>query len=430
MLHFDALVYVNCIIESVVLLLLWTLLIRNEFPKSRYVIMFLCLGTVSALIASFETTLLLLNIVLLFVCGFCCFRKVGLFNATLYTLFSFLSLLYLQATLMWFFPKQFIESKIGNFAINSAVLAVVLLLSVLSKKYRWAEIYAQERGTVWLFLLLLCVPEILFMQIIVVVLADPNYLFMLSLTMLQLCYILALILAFLLHFRKQEKRRIGNIQNAIGTLNLYLEDSKKQIHDFNKHIHYLHSVIATQSTQPELKEAVDDYCRDILSLSEQEEIMLQLDDPVFRALIYRRQLQARAAGIPLILIASTVLPAFPLKEYQLVTVFDNLLDNAFECVEALPDEKWIKVSLQTVPLNTGKTRHILCVQNPFGETRLSSILGRKYCSTKGPEHQGLGLHNVAQTVSASGGEFLLNPDNSIFTAKIVYDLDDTPATPD
>ena len=422
MFNFDGMTYINCIIESIVLLLLWTMLIRDEFAFKRYVIMFLSLCTVSIVVASIEVTQLYINVLLLFVCGFCCFRKMGVYNAVLYTLFSFLSLLYLQAILMWVFPKSFVESQIGHLAINGAVLVVVILLALLSKRFRWSEIYYNNRGTVWLFLALLCVPGITIMQIVVSVLVAPDYLLIFSLLMLQLCYIMALFLAFSLHARKQTRRQIQNTQDTINTLNLYLEDSKRRVHDFNKHIHFLHSIVTTQSSQPELKKIVDEYCQDMLSISEQEEIMLQLEDPIFRALLYRREMQAKTLGITFILDASIVLPMFPLRDYQLVTIFDNLLDNAFECVENLPGEKWIKVSLQAISLDSGKTRHILCVQNPYAEIDFSAITCQKYYTSKGGDHQGVGLQNVARIMSTSGGTLLLNHDDKIFTAKIVYEL--------
>ena len=88
----------------------------------------------------------------------------------------------------------------------------------------------------------------------------------------------------------------------------------------------------------------------------------------------------------------------------------------------MPNEKWIKVSLQTISLDSEKTRHILCVQNPYEEIDFSAITCQKYYTSKGGNHQGVGLQNVAQIMSASGGKLLLNHDNKIFTAKIVYEL--------
>lgn len=419
--HFDAITYVNCVMESVVLLLFWTMLLKGKFAFYRYGIMFLCLCGASVVVTSIENSVLPINFILLFICGYLCFSQIGLHNAFLHTAFSFLSLVYIQATVMWLFPRNFMLSKTGNLAINGAVLIIVLLLTWLSKKFFWAEGYEKNKGAVWLFLVLLCVPSIAIMQIVVTVLEKQNYLFLFSLLMLQLCYMLALLLMFLLYRRKQERRQIANIKETIETLNLYMEDSKRRVHDFNKHILFLHSIVSTQSTQPELKAQVDTYCQDILNISEQEEIMLQLDDPTFRALLCRRAIQAKSSGIPFLLNASTVLPSFPLRDYQLVTVFDNLLDNAFECLEGLSSEKWIKVSLQVVLLENGYSRHILCVQNPFEKLDFSSIISQKNYTSKGGPHEGVGLQNVAKLVSASGGKFILNNDNHIFTAKVVYE---------
>lgn len=419
--RFDVITYINCIIESVVLMLFWTMLLKGKFAFYRYGIMFLCLCGASVLVTSVENSVLFINFGLLFICGYLCFSQTGMYNAFLYTVFSFLSLVYLQAILMWLFPKNFIVSKTGNLAINGAVLLTVLFLTWLSKRFCWAEVYEKNKGTVWLFLILLCVPSIAIMQIVVTVLEKQNYLLIFSLLTLQLCYMLALLLMFLLYRRKQERRQIANIKQTIETLNLYMEDSKRRVHDFNKHILFLHSIVSTQSTQPELKAQVDTYCQDLLSISEQEEIMLQLDDPTLRALLYRRAIQAKSSDIPFLLNASAVLPSFPLRDYQLVTIFDNLLDNAFECLGELSCEKWINVSLQVVPLENGYSRHIFCVQNPFEELDFSSIVSQNNYTSKGETHQGIGLQNVAKLVSASGGKFILNNDDHIFTAKIVYE---------
>lgn len=142
--------------------------------------------------------------------------------------------------------------------------------------------------------------------------------------------------------------------------------------------------MATQSTQPELREATDAYCREVLALGGQEEILLQLDDPTFRALLYRRKIQAKKHGVELRLDASTVLPVFPLKNYQLVTVFDNLMDNAFECVLTQPVEQYVRVELDTQPLANGRILHRLVVENPYAE---AAPVQRDRYTTKGGHHQ-------------------------------------------
>ena len=150
-------------------------------------------------------------------------------------------------------------------------------------------------------------------------------------------------------------------------------------------------------------------------------MLLHLDDPVLRALLYGRETEAKNKNIAFYLDANTaVLPNFPLESYQIVEVFDNLLDNAFECTETLSDQRWIRVSLTCQKLQSGRFENIFCVQNPYETLDINAITSKRNFTSKGCGHKGIGLKTVERIVSGTGGQFIIASDNNIFAAKIVY----------
>lgn len=93
------------------------------------------------------------------------------------------------------------------------------------------------------------------------------------------------------------------------------------------------------------------------------------------------------------------------------------------CVAELSENsRWVRVTLTTTPQKDGSYLHMFCIENPCTSVNLSEITGgRTYTSKKG-KHQGVGLRCVSQTVKDTGGNLIINVQNSVFTAKVVYEV--------
>ena len=170
-----------------------------------------------------------------------------------------------------------------------------------------------------------------------------------------------------------------------------------------------------------LKEEVETYCSELFSYTNEKEILLQLDNPIFRALLYGRRSQANNNHIDLKIDATEILPEFPVKNYQMVEIFDNLMDNAFECVETLQNNRWITVMLQCERKNNGSYQNVLCIENPYENIDIEAFSKHAHYTTKGGDHKGIGLHKVEQLVSATGGKLVISFHNHVFSTKIVYE---------
>lgn len=414
--------FTNCLIESIILLLLWKLLINDTFSKGRYALVYLLLCFISVfvvMINSIPVVIIPMNFCLIAICFCCGFHKIGIKDVLIHSILAFLVLLYIQAMLLCILPRALLGSDFGNLIVNTITLCIAIVLTVFSHKYQWAMIYRKNRKMMWLYILASCIPEIIIMQLFSSAMTPSESPIMVSLILLQILYSVLLLFALFIHNRKAEKRQLEVTQKSIKTLNEYLDDSRKLAHDFNKHIHYIRSVINTQSDQPELIETINLYCADILAFSE-EEVLLQLDDPMFRALLSSRQMQAKTSDISFEVDASSVLPEFPVANFQLVDIIGNLMDNAFECVSEMETNRWIRVKLQVTPIENGCFEHVLCIQNPYETLDYQALLTQKGYTSKGENHSGIGLQNVRKIVSGTDGQLVLNNDNNIFTVKVIY----------
>lgn len=420
---FDIFNFVICLIEVTSMLLFVKIIDDSSLNLKNYIISFCGLffgSIVVTFIDNISYPILIINFLILFLSFWIGFRRKiieTLFNA----LFSFLLLLYFQNFSVIFIPMNFLGTNKGNFLGDSIIFIVALTLCVISCKYKWAYHYRKNVKIVWTLLGVLCVPEIIIVQYFTAKFSDSTRQTIIIMVLLQIIYITAIIAIFTIINHRSNYCRFLQTQKYIDDLDKHLDASRKSIHDFNKHIKYLHNLVMTSSRNSVLKNEVDGYCKNLINIYDDEEILLQLDEPIFRALLYGRRTQAEKNTIEFVLDATPILPKFPMENYKFVEIFDNLMDNAFECVINLDKgiNKWIKVLLDYEQIDL-VSYHKLTIYNPYEEINLSKIFNSKTYTSKGKLHMGVGLKKVAQLVEDTGGTFLISTDDNIFSVSIIY----------
>ena len=417
---------INCCMEYIILLLLWSCFNFSTTQKRNYIITFCCgigCSFVITYIDSFLFSVLPINFFFVFVCFFLGFYKSSKMNVLWDSTISYSLLIFFQVIAISITPMDFVGTQMFNFIGNGCVLAIAILLYVISSRLHFKDYYSQNKQQVRIFFLILCVPEMITAQFFASVLTSTNKFVVLLVLLLQLLYATALLLTFSVINRKNERRQYADIIRHMDTLNTVLDSFKCDTHDFNKHIRYLQNIVETRTTEGkilELREDVSSYCKDLLAYSHEKEVLLHLDDPTFRALLYGRRSQAEQKNILFYIDATKVLPEFPVKTYQLVEIFDNLMDNAFECVENLADNRWIRVALHCEQMGNGNCLNILCIQNPYETLDFEALVNRNDYTSKGDSHHGIGLHKVEMLVSSTGGQLILGHEKQIFSVKIQY----------
>lgn len=426
-LNFDHLNFLNCIIEAIALTLFFRIIDNRKFEKVNYLITYLILCFDSIIITFIDGiyyVILPLNFFMLFLGFWIGFRrpvKETLFAA----IFAFLILVYLQCLAMSFLPSSLLGENYGNLIIDCTVLIIAVLLVILSQKFKWANLYQNHLSLSWGFLSCLCIPEIIIVQFLVKqVFNTTTTPIVIILLLSQILYVVLITLIFSILTQRANSQKLHDTQKYIDELNNHLDDSRKGMHDFNKHIRYLRNTVMLEANDPDLlKEKVNTYCQNLFDIYDEKELLLHLDNSTFRALLYGRKSQAAENGIKFILTATPVLPDFPIMNYQLVEIFDNLMDNAFESVAELPEkDRWIRVTLSVSDAGNNSYNHMLCIENPFKELDFSAIIAPNAYTSKKGKHFGVGLNKISKLVSSTDGSMLLNHQNGVFTVKVVYNV--------
>lgn len=421
--HFSILNYANCLIEDMILIALWRMIDDKPFRFGNYAAAYMALAFWSVLITLIDSvlfSLLPVNFLMVFSCLWMGFRRP--FKDTIgRALFAYLVLLFLQCAVLCVIPGRWFGTNTGNFLINGTVLVLSILGVLIGRRQRIQVAYVTNVRMFWAFLLILCVPEIVLVQTVVTQYGTQSSLVMLLLFLLLLLVIAFELLAFSRKVRQVKTQQLSSIQKYINDMNSHLEESRRSIHDFNKHLRYVRNMVAERSDNAELVEDVDAYCEQMLAIYDEEEILLQLDDPVLRAILYGRRTQATAHNISFTLKATPVLPTFPLKDYQMVEVLDNLMDNAFECVMARPEgSRWMRVTLSARRVDGCTMQNSICIENPCDDVDVSAITAGKHYTTKSGRHRGIGLKHVFHMVQSTGGWLRISAIDGVFSAEIEY----------
>ncbi len=420
---FDYINFIVCIIETVSMLLFRRIIDYKKFKITDYLIAFVLLIASSVIVTFIDGisyAILPINFAMLFLCFWCGFRR-KISETFFSALISFTGLIYLQSFAMSIIPSKLLASNRGNFFIDGFVIIVAITLVIIANHFNFAKIYENNIKFFWVYLSTLCVPSIVIAQFFTMQAEIKSSSSLIILFMLQLVYITLTVLFFIIIRNRSNRQQYKVTQKYIDELNNHLDDSRKSAHDFNKHIRFLRNTIELEAQNKELVEKVNNYCNELMEKYNNEEILLQLDNPVFRALIYGRYSQAAQNDIDFILNSSPVLPNFPIKNYQMVEIFDNLMDNAFDCVTTLGTlNKWIRTTLNVTKNNDGAFVNTLCIENPYDDIDFSAIISENAYTSKGGIHKGLGLKKVSQLVKSTGGMLTLNNQNNVFTAKIMY----------
>lgn len=101
-----------------------------------------------------------------------------------------------------------------------------------------------------------------------------------------------------------------------------------------------------------------------------------------------------------------------LSEYDLVSIFSNLLDNAIQATKKCPNK--------SITMNIGKNHNYTMIQisNPYQTINMQQNSTLK--STK-PNHQGVGLSNVQTIVDQNDGHMQIHTENQIFKVTILFE---------
>lgn len=192
---------------------------------------------------------------------------------------------------------------------------------------------------------------------------------------------------------------------------LYVE-SRKIRHDINNHLLALRALIE----EGELEEAKR-YIRDVSEQTELAAMPVNTGSNVLNALLFKKTEQAKEKGVSLSFEVHCPVSDSGISDYDLCTIFGNIIDNALEAVTAG----------QSIALTIDKQMDMLYIscENPYtGELRK---LGDKLLTTKKDvTAHGYGISRVREVAGRYEGEVNITTEEGIFLIEILLNTEKRP----
>lgn len=186
------------------------------------------------------------------------------------------------------------------------------------------------------------------------------------------------------------------------------EETEKEIsyliHDMKNHL----QIIRSNSDQKEMKQ----YLNEVNDQLENKDLEVYSSRKILQTLLYDKVKRAAELNIHISIKNSDV--AFRcFSDFDLVTIFSNMLDNAIEAVNQLEQNRNISLHIRKV-----KNMIIIHLENPYKGNLMKDENG-EYLTTK-KEHKGLGIQSMKHVAKKYKGDIAIEQKDGIFNMTIVF----------
>lgn len=193
--------------------------------------------------------------------------------------------------------------------------------------------------------------------------------------------------------------------NNIAVAEDAYKNERKLTHDFQNQIIVIRGMVERDAP----KEEMIQYLNGISSYTTSETLSITTHRTAVDVLLNQKYLIAKQKDI-LFQARLDDLSAFPLPDNALVILLSNLLDNAIEACQKIPDQTQRRI---LVKMDVKEENCLVSVENSVAE--LVEIKDNGILSTKGnPERHGYGLRNVATIVDTYDGFYTLRCQDNVF----------------
>lgn len=190
-------------------------------------------------------------------------------------------------------------------------------------------------------------------------------------------------------FIRTNKREIQTSiqENMADHIKEFINAIKGQRHDFLNHLQIIYGLC-----QDKQYDSLEKYIKELSKETSYYNELLTIDNPILSALINAKTTRANERGINVRMNIEADLKSVGHISIELARILGNLIDNALDAVENSKDDRYIKLDI-----DSRGSLLIASVSNPWnGELSHIDAAINEGKSTKGGEHQGLGLRICTQ----------------------------------
>ena len=347
---------------------------------------------------------LILNVGLFILTQYISFSSVPTKERLLYSVYAVFITLSLEMFFNTFLPLHLLHTFRGDTISN---LIMVLIISLYYYCLMKSTIHFDISAFMKRRFILLLICFIVWIGLIQAYVLQASNLWSYLPGVVSLIFFIFFILGMILdirYFRSEEHKQNVIYKENLDSIEKYLQEIKIENHNYKHHIHHLQSMVRTATSMKDLQSSIDSYVTELDQSTELLEMILATSNVLYKALLYGAYMKCSQKGIPFYFTSSQILPSFPINDYLLVAAVENLISNAVEANEVLPDEteKFVKISL-SADTNQNEISVSNPLQNFSGDINDFLISGNT--SKKATDHHGLGLTSILLTMSARGVNF-------------------------
>lgn len=195
----------------------------------------------------------------------------------------------------------------------------------------------------------------------------------------------------------RDMSEISKLAEELTGVNRYVEALRSSAHEFLNKLHVINGLAHSNNRQ-----VLIDYLSDTINENKDEQAFINeaIHDPVLSAFLTSKFSRAREMGVDLLLEIDDALPkiAQPEVSHAMVTLLGNLLDNAFDAVQASETKE---INLHLARQGSNWTIEVSDHGPGIPANQIPDIFQRGF-STKG-EHRGIGLFLVSAALNKLNG---------------------------
>lgn len=246
---------------------------------------------------------------------------------------------------------------------------------------------------------------------------DVYDLFSLGLTELIYLFGVGLIILDELRKRYMEESRLKDQYISMEKEHyLSLENHVKEVRQIRHDMKFHLSAVSHYLSKGQVEKAQDYLEKENEKISATDDLAIDVGNPLINAII---TYEKRKMGKDIHLFCEGVFPKaqLPISEYDLCTIFSNLLTNAGEACERLRERE--KEVFLWIGESNGKL--LIQVENPI-EWEIDKEKMFSYTSKENANEHGYGLRNVKETVEQNGGEIEIDTEGKKFSVRMSFTM--------
>lgn len=295
--------------------------------------------------------------------------------------------------------------------VSFGMIIIILVLSMILPMEKVLTAYMNKKNPINILILIIFVPLVLFRDVWDSSQSTSWQYISLVFTGI-IIWTLVVIIVFLEFLKIKENKKITQIYDEYNPIlqNLIDEVRTKQ-HDYKNHIQALYSMAELTSNTK-----ITSYIDGLLLNNNKHEQFLKTSNNVVSALIYSKSREFEDKDIEFEFYHDQPLPQYPLKDYEMVEVIGNLLDNARDATLALEGNQKISISMEC--REGKKVIEVINTGKPIQQAEINNFY-KKGFSTKG-KNRGYGLFNVNKTVQNYSGTIETTSTSGVTTITLVF----------